>query len=154
MSKWWFGSLTNATYALGDWAGSVWGDPWGTAEAPIRNEKKKQTDFGALNAQTQPTTLNSSPTGKSENTIDFLERLPAPPPGKQIAVVGDGATFHPSPPLRQYLDSVNQKLPSHQWQIFCFRLAPNALPSLLFQLILNHEYFDFPMLSKYGFVQK
>ncbi|PSO64193.1 MAG: IS630 family transposase, partial [Cyanobacteria bacterium QH_6_48_35] len=26
--------------------------------------------------------------------------------------------------------------------------------NLLFQLILNHEYFDFPMLSKYGFVQK
>ena len=26
--------------------------------------------------------------------------------------------------------------------------------NLLFQLILNYEYFDFPMLSKYGFVQK
>ena len=68
----------------GDLAGYVWGNRRGRAEAQIRNEKKKQTYFGALNAQTQKTIVKSYPTGNSENTIDFLETLRSQHPGQKM----------------------------------------------------------------------
>jgi len=71
----------------GDLAGYVWGNRRGRAEVPIRNEKNKQTYFGALNAQTQKTTVKQYPTGNSENTIDFLETLRSQHPGKQIVII-------------------------------------------------------------------
>ena len=113
----------------GDLAGYVWGNRRGRAEAQIRNEKKKQTYFGALNAQTQNTIVKSYPTGNSENTIDFLETLRSQHPGQKIVVIWDGATYHYSQQLKNYLSSINQKSSPELWSIFCFRLAPNALLS-------------------------
>ena len=71
-----------------DLAGYVWGCRKERAQAPIRNEKRKQTYFGALNAKTQKTTVKSSPTGNSENTIDFLETLRWQHPDQKLLSFG------------------------------------------------------------------
>ncbi|PSO63723.1 MAG: IS630 family transposase, partial [Cyanobacteria bacterium QH_7_48_89] len=105
----------------------VWGCRKERAQAPIRNEKRKQTYFGALNAKTQKTTVKSSPTGNSENTIDFLETLRWQHPDQKIVVIWEGATSPRSQQLRNYLSSINSH--SSPESIDCFRLAPNALRS-------------------------
>ncbi|PSO62914.1 MAG: hypothetical protein BRC38_14705 [Cyanobacteria bacterium QH_6_48_35] len=99
--------MTNAICTLGDLAGYTRGNPWERAEAPIRNEKNKQTYFGALNAQTQKTTVNSYPRGNSDNTIDFLETLRSQNPGKKIVVIWEGANYHYSQQFKNYLCSIN-----------------------------------------------
>ena len=53
----------------------------------LETKKNKQTYFGALNPQTQKTTVQQYPTGNSENTIDFLETLRSQHPGKQIVII-------------------------------------------------------------------
>ncbi|MBW4634001.1 MAG: transposase [Iphinoe sp. HA4291-MV1] len=41
-------------------------------------------------------------------------------------LIWDGASYHRSVEIREYLASINQNLPSQQWKITCIRLAPYA----------------------------
>ncbi len=146
-------------------------------EIPVRNEKEKQTYYGALNYKTKEFLLKSYDTGNSKNTKNFLDYLQQQNPGKRIAIFGDGATYHTSQELRDYLTIINQGLVQDKWQITCTLFAPNApeqnpvediwlqsknfvrkfwhmcksfkVVKWLFEFFAHGQVFDFPKLYEY-----
>ncbi len=94
-------------------------------EVPITNERSKQTYYGAVNIHTQQCVIQAASAGNSESTIAFLKYLLAQCPNNRIALIWDGATYHRSQEVREYLKSVNQALDEPNWKITCIRFAPN-----------------------------
>ncbi len=141
---------------------------------PVVNARDKQTYFGALDYKTKEFLTYSAKTGNSENTINFLEYLRSQRPDAQLLIIWDGASYHRSQKIKDYLDSLNANLEKEQWLISCERFAPNApqqnpvediwlqgkrlirefyffchsfsVVKALFELSLNCQIFDFPKL--------
>ena len=90
----------------GNSADYIWGPKKERAQVIVPNEQQKQTYFGALDAKSGRMTVQPPPTGNSERTIAFLETLRAQHPSQQIVVIWDGASYHRSWRVKQYLDSV------------------------------------------------
>lgn len=109
----------------GDLCGYVWGKTSERIEVPVTNERQKQTYYGALNLATQSFWLQASEKGDSASTIAFLQALQAQHPECRIAVIWDGASYHRSQAVKDYLDRVNQDLEESMWQVTCIRFAPN-----------------------------
>jgi hypothetical protein len=59
----------------GDVCGYVWGKTDRRIEIPMRNEKQKQTYYGALNYRTGKVIVKGYPQGNTENTIKFVKYL-------------------------------------------------------------------------------
>lgn len=161
-----------------DVCGYVWGKTDQRIEVPVVNERQKQTYFGALNLCSGAFWLQPYEKGNSEFTIAFVPSLLAAYPECRIALIWDGASYHRSQALRDYLESVNQGLEQSDWKITCIRLAPNApeqnpvediwlqakqlirefyhlcksfrVAKQLFELVTPHQTFDFPKISMYG----
>ncbi|MBD0304010.1 MAG: IS630 family transposase, partial [Tolypothrix sp. T3-bin4] len=109
-----------------DSCGYVWGRTDIRIEIPIQNLKARQTYYGALNYQTKEFIVREYDAGNSENTVAFIQDLQASYPGKRIVVIWDGASYHKSEEVRQFLTSVNQGYEPQQWPITCLLFAPNA----------------------------
>jgi transposase len=43
-----------------------------------------------------------------------------------LILIWDGASYHRSAKLREFLAQLNSELPEDEWKITCVRLAPNA----------------------------
>ena len=167
----------------GNLIGYLWGDRRERVEVPISNEKDRQTYFGALDAQTQQVIVRPYATGNSENTIDFIRLLQKESKDSdKLVLIWDGASYHKSKELRDYLSEVNGEKAPEDWSIHCMLFAPNApaqnpiekvwlqgknwlrklsrlcksfaMVKELFQRILDYEVFDFTMLEQYGFVRE
>ena len=155
---------------------------WGTTdkriEIPIKNEKERQTYYGALDYQTKEFIVQEFNSGNTENTIEFIKYLQQKRPGKRLAIFWDGATYHKSQEFREYLMLVNQDLPEEEWLINCTKFAPNApeqnpvediwlqgknfirqfyhlcsyfkVVKWLFRFFADGQIFDFPKLFQYG----
>jgi len=162
----------------GDLCGYVWGKTDQRIEVPIVNERCKQTYYGAVNLQTQQCLIQASTAGNSEGTIAFLQYLLVHYPDSRIALIWDGASYHRSQEVRNYLESVNQGLDEANWKITCIRFAPNdprqnpiediwlqakrfireyyhlcqsfSAVKCLFELVTHRQTFDFPKLFTYG----
>jgi len=162
----------------GDVCGYVWGQTNTRIEMPIKNTKDRQTYFGALDYQTQEFIVHEYPCGNSSNTIKFINNLQAQRPGKKIALIWDGAGYHKSDEIKEFLASVNDNHLPEQWQITCILFAPNAPEQnpvedvwlqaknflrkfwplcktfsaikWLFKFETNHQKFDFPKLHQYA----
>ena len=106
--------------------GYGWGPIGQNLTVPINNGKQKQTYYGALNLMTGQALLKALPKGDTEATIKFLDFLRAKFPDKQLTLIWDGATYHGSEPLRDYLDNLNHSLTPDLWPITCIKLAPHA----------------------------
>ena len=115
----------------GDVLGYVWGRTDRRIEIPIKNQKERQTYYGALDYQTQEFIIKGYSAGNTENTVDFLQYLQQQKPGKRLAIVWDNATYHCSQKFRDYLTQVNQNLPEEEWPITCLNFAPNAPEQIL-----------------------
>jgi len=74
---------------------------------PLKNIKDRQTYFGALDYQTQEFIVQEYPCGNSSNTIKFIDNLQAQRPGQKIALIWDGAGYHKSDEVKDFLASVN-----------------------------------------------
>jgi transposase len=161
----------------GDIIGYIWGKTKERIEVPILNEKERQTYFGVLNYYTQEFLVKPYKKGNSQTTIAFLEYLLAEYPKSRIALIWDGASYHRSAELKEYLDSVNNGLDEEKWKITCIRFAPNAPEQnpvediwlqgkkflrefyhlcksfasvkKLFELVTHHQIFDFPKIFMY-----
>ena len=161
----------------GDACGYVWGKTNTRVEVPMTNQRERQTYFGALDYGKKEFLVQGYPTANSENTVKFLKYLRSQRPDQQIAVIWDGASYHKSKELQEYLESVNGGLEKSQWQVTCILFAPNApeqnpvediwlqaknfirkyyhlsksfsLLKKLFELTTNHQIFDFPKLYEY-----
>jgi putative transposase len=162
----------------GDILGYVWGRTDKRIEIPIKNEKSRQTYYGALDYQTKEFIVEEYESGNTENTIKFLKLLLSKRQGKRLAIFWDGATYHDSKEFREYLTIINQDLLEEEWLIICHKFAPNApeqnpvediwlqvknfirkfyhlcksftIVKWLFKFFANGQIFDFPKLYEYG----
>lgn len=162
----------------GDILGYVWGRTDQRIEIPIKNEKSRQTYYGALDYLTKEFIVQEYESGNTENTIKFIKYLLSKRKGKRLAIFWDGATYHDSKELREYLTIVNQDLLEEEWLITCHKFAPNApeqnpvediwlqvktfirqfyhlcksfkIVKWLFKFFADGQVFDFPKLSSYG----
>ncbi len=90
----------NLTVLMIDQCHLLWGDLYGYAwgrtderiEIPIKNEKERQTYYGALDYQTKEFIVQEFESGNTENTIGFIKFWQQGRPGKRLAILGDGAS--------------------------------------------------------------
>lgn len=162
----------------GDICGYIWGKMSERILIPVVNARYKQTYFGALDYRTKEFFTYSAKKGNSENTINFLDYLRSQRPGARILIIWDGASYHRSQQIKDYLDSLNVSREKEQWLITCERFAPNApqqnpvediwlqakklirefyffchsfsVVKALFELSVHGQIFDFPKLNEYG----
>ena len=95
-------------------------------EVPIKNERNKQTYYGALNYKTKQFSLLPADSGNGKNPRKFLKYLQGKNQGKKILIIWDGASYHKSLEVQKFLDFINQNKPPQQWQITCKLFATNA----------------------------
>jgi transposase len=162
----------------GDLCGYVWGKTHERVEMPMQNQKERQTYFGAVNLATGECLIQPQPTGNGLTTIEYLKYLMEHCPGQQIALIWDGAGYHRSGEMKEFLASVNDGLAESEWKITCLRFAPNdptqnpiediwlaakryirefyhqcktfTAVKCLFELAVQHQIFDFPKLDRLG----
>ena len=162
----------------GDLCGYVWGKTNERIEIPMVNPRSKQTYYGAVNLATQQCLVQASESGNSEGTIAFFNLLLSQYPNRRIALIWDGATYHRSQEVKDFLASVNQGLEESNWKITCIRFAPNDpkqnpiedvwlqakrfireyyhlcssfnVVKFLFEFATHRQTFDFPKLFTYG----
>lgn len=95
-------------------------------EVPIKNEKNRQTYFGALNYQTHEFIIEADPAGNGESTVKFVENLQRKYPNQKIVLIWDGASYHRFGEFREYLTEVNQSKSPDNLEVTCILFAPNA----------------------------
>jgi transposase len=162
----------------GDILGYVWGRTDKRIEIPIKNEKSRQTYYGALDYKTKEFIVEEYESGNTENTLKFLKYLQQKRKGKKLAIFWDGATYHDSQEFREYLNKINDNLSPEEWMINCTKFAPNGpeqnpvediwlqvknfirqfyhlcksfkVVKWLFKFFADGQIFDFPKLYQYG----
>ncbi len=110
----------------GDICGYVWGKKSERIEIPIRNEKERQTYYGAVNYRTGEVIIKDYEVGNTENTIKFIKYLISKNKDNQIVIIWDGAKYHISKELKEYLGEINGGKKEEEWLVKCIKLAPNA----------------------------
>ena len=109
-----------------DICGYVWGKTNIRVEVPIKNEKDRQTYYGALNYQNQELTIQAYPAGNGNSTVKYVKHLQEKYFGKKMILIWDGASYHRFGEFRDYLAEINNELPPDRWLIKCVLFAPNA----------------------------
>jgi transposase len=124
----------------GDLSGYVWGKSDQEISVPVVNEREKQTYYGAVDYLEGKLILKAYEAGNSKNTIDYLQHLLAESKEQRLLIFWDGASYHRSKEIRDFLSQVNQNLretllgdtspnkisPDQQRKINCVRFAPNC----------------------------
>ncbi len=162
----------------GDICGYVWGKKNERIEVPIVNEKERQTYFGSVNIATGQCLFQTYPKGNGEPTIEYLKYLMSQGNDKRIALIWEGAKYHFSAEVKDFLSLVNNGLDECDWKITCLRFAPNdptqnpsediwlqakqwirecyhlcqtfAAVKYIFKLVTHYQIFDFSKLHSYG----
>lgn len=110
----------------GDTLGYIWGRRNTAVTVPIKNEKARQTYYGAINYATHDFHVCPLSAGNSVNTVTFVTYLQSLYPYAKLLLIWDGASYHRYAEMQTYLQQVNQGLEKHEWQITCELFAPNA----------------------------
>ncbi|APB34447.1 transposase [Gloeomargarita lithophora Alchichica-D10] len=118
--------LNECHLCWGDVCGYVWGRSDIRIEIPILNQRNRQTYFGALNYQTKEFILREYDVANGANTIDFMKYLKSEFSGKRIALIWDGAAYHKSREIQEFLASLNQGKEQSEWEFTCIIFAPNS----------------------------
>ena len=162
----------------GDLCGYIWGKRDRRIEVEMTNQKQRQTYYGALDYGNKEFLVQPYKKGDSSNTISFLKFLIKQRPNSRLTIIWDGASYHKSQELRDYLDLVNKGKSPEKWKINCILFAPNApeqnpvediwlqgknllrkfayrcksfaIVKRLFMFFLNRQIFGFPKLYMYG----
>jgi len=163
----------------GDLEGSVWGKTGQRVEVPIVNELDRQTYYGAVDLLDKQVLLQLQARGNTACTIDYLKFLQSQMPEQRLLILWDGASYHRSHELKDFLPQVNDGLTVDDWRIHCVRFAPNDptqnpiedvwlqaktwlraqagwRPTFsglktLFELFFTLEIFDSPKIHMYGY---
>ncbi len=112
----------------------LWGDKtcyvWGKTDTEIAigvvNERDKQTYYGAVDYFEGKLLLKADNAGNSNNTIDYLRYLLNQSPNQRLLLFWDGASYHRSHLVQDFLGEINQGLSQDQWIFHCIRFAPNC----------------------------
>lgn len=163
----------------GDTIGYVWGKRNEKVEVPIKNEKERQTYYGAVDYLTGELFLKAYPQGNGTHTVSFVKELLGQQlKATKILLIWDGASYHKCAEMQEYLKEVNAGLEPPEWLVSCVLLAPNApeqnpvediwlkgknflrrhfYENKTFSQVkksffnfLNGQIFDFPKLSLFG----
>ena len=162
----------------GDVCGYVWGKTSERINVPVNNARCKQTYFGGLDYKTKEFLVYAAEKANSKTTINFLEYLQSQRPGAKLLIIWDGASYHRSSDIKEYLSSFNSETQKEQWLITCERFAPNApqqnpvediwlqakrlireyyffchsfsVVKELFELAVHCQIFNFTKLNEYG----
>ncbi|BAT56830.1 transposase (plasmid) [Nostoc sp. NIES-3756] len=110
----------------GDLTGYVWGATDQEIAIKVVNEREKQTYYGAVDYLDGNLLLKAYNAGNSNNTIDYLHYLLDSSPNQRLLLLWDGASYHRSHLVQNFLSEINQGLPPEQWKIHCIRFAPNC----------------------------
>jgi transposase len=110
----------------GDACGYVWGKTNQRIEVPIASERQRQTYYGALDYGSKQFYVQAYDAGNTDNTIAFLNYLRSLDQQARLLVIWDGASYHRSHQLREFLAAINAGLPYEDWKIECIRFAPHA----------------------------
>ncbi len=115
--------------------------------------------------------------GDSQETIHFIKYLQKEYPGIKLKLFWDGASYHDSEDIRNFLSEENKGLERKDWKVECIQFAPYApeqnptediwrcgkkfirecwhlcksfvAVKFIFEWGLKHEVFDFPKVRKY-----
>ena len=110
----------------GDLTGYVWGKTDTEIAVKVVNEREKQTYYGAVDYLERQLLLKAYDAGNSKNTINYLRYLLTASPHQRLLIFWDGASYHRSQEIQDFLASINQGLSAEQWKIHCVRFAPNC----------------------------
>ncbi len=166
----------------GDAIGYVWARTDQEIAVPVVNEREKQTYYGAVDYLDGKLLLKAYDAGNSDNTIDYLRYLLSQSPNQRLLICWDGAPYHRSHLIQEFLGEINQGLPEEQWKVHCIRFAPNCpqqnpiediwlqaktwvrrfcalIPSFshlkwMFEWFIRNTTFDFMSLQMYGAFSK
>lgn len=159
----------------GEICGYGWGNRQQRREVNVKNYRDSQTYYGALDCLSGELILLPAQTANTASTIKFIEHLQAQDPKAKLALIWDGASYHRSQELREFLAQVNQE---DNWQVHCLRFAPHApaenpieniwgqlkhllrqmhqkccsfqVTKKLFEMLIRYQLFTLPDLSTYG----
>lgn len=162
----------------GDLNGYVWGRTDEAIGVSVVNERQKQTYYGAVDYLSGEVLIQAFDAGNSENTVSYLRYLQQQSPNQRLLVLWDGASYHRSEVVRQFLAQLNEEKPEQEWQIHCVCFAPhcpqqNPIEDIwlatktwvrrfcglaqsftrlkwLFEWFVQNTTFDFPKLHMYG----
>lgn len=111
----------------GDISGYGWSRRNQRVDVEVKSTKERQTYYGALDYLTKSFIVHEYSAGNEDNTIAFLQYLQSvTEESAQLVIIWDGASYHRSGKIQEFLAQVNDSLPAEQWKITCIRLAPNA----------------------------
>lgn len=116
--------------------------------------------------------------GNGENIVDFMKYLQSQNPEQRIAMIWDGASYHKSQEVKDFLSKKNDGKEESQWQFTCILSAPNSpeqnlvedvwlqtknflrrfwhlygsfsAVKYLFEFFVDHQKFDFSKIEQYS----
>jgi len=110
----------------GNACGLVWGKTNEKVKISMTNFRMHQTYFGAIDAKSKRFFLETYPAGNGKNTVDFIKKLRDAYTDAKLLIIWDGASYHRSSEIKDYLNEVNKGLEEEDWKVTCMLFAPNA----------------------------
>ncbi len=110
----------------GDTLGYVWGKTNQPTTIPMTNEKLRQTFYGAVNIINGECYVSPHEKGDSKCTIEYIQYLREKLENKKLLIYWDGASYHKSKKLKDYLAKLNNGLTTENWAVTLELFAPNA----------------------------
>lgn len=110
----------------GDTLGYVWGKTNERVSIPMTNEKLRQTYYGAVDIMNGNSYVVPYEKGNGKCTIEYLKYLRKVLKYKKILIFWDGASYHKSSEMKDYLAEINNGLTPENWKITLELFAPNA----------------------------
>lgn len=110
----------------GDTLGYVWGKRNERIEVPIKNEKERQTYYGAIDLYSKEFISKPCDRGNGENTVFFVKYLQSVREGKKLLLIWDKASYHRYSAMKKYLGEINKGLEEKDWKITCMLFESHA----------------------------
>lgn len=110
----------------GDTLGYVWGKTNQPITIPMTNEKLRQTFYGAVNIMNGACYVSPHEKGDSKCTIKYIKCLRKEYENKKLLIYWDGASYHTSKEIKDYLAKLNNGLTPENWVVTLELFAPNA----------------------------
>lgn len=111
----------------GDVSGYGWSRRNQRVDVEVKSTRERQTYYGALDYLTKSFVVHEYGAGNETNTVAFMQYLQSLyDESTRLVIIWDGASYHRSAVVQEFLTRVNGTLPPEQWKITCIRLAPNA----------------------------
>ena len=110
----------------GDVLGYVWGKKNKQTAVPIMNQKLRQTYYGSVDIMTGDFYIEKAKKGNGVCTIKYIRYLLQLLGKKRILLFWDGATYHKSEEVIDFLTEINAGLEEEDWRVTFVLFAPNA----------------------------